>query len=160
MGRRVFFSFHYEKDIWRANVVRNSWVTQDAAGFWDASLWEETKKKGDAAIKRMIDEGLQNTSVTAILIGAETYSRQWVKYEIEESVKRGNGILGIHISAIKDQKGYSSNRGLNPMDSIIATVNGRKGLLSQFYRTYDWFEDSGYTNLGTWVENAARIARR
>ena len=47
MARRVFFSFHYERDIWRANVVRNSWVTQDreAAGFWDASLWEEAKKK-------------------------------------------------------------------------------------------------------------------
>ena len=41
MARRVFFSFHYERDIWRANVVRNSWLTKDreAAGFFDASLW-------------------------------------------------------------------------------------------------------------------------
>ncbi len=47
MARRVFFSFHYERDIWHANVVRNSWITQDreAAVFWDASLWEEAKKK-------------------------------------------------------------------------------------------------------------------
>ncbi|KKL85384.1 hypothetical protein LCGC14_1955320 [marine sediment metagenome] len=36
MVRRVFFSFHYEGDIWRSNVVRNSWVTKDreTAGFW------------------------------------------------------------------------------------------------------------------------------
>ena len=35
MPRRTFFCFHYEKDISRCNVVRNSWVTQDreAAGF-------------------------------------------------------------------------------------------------------------------------------
>ena len=48
MARRVFFSFHYERDIWRVNVVRNSWLTKgrEAAGFWDASLWEEAKKKG------------------------------------------------------------------------------------------------------------------
>lgn len=26
MVRRVFFSFHYERDIWRANVVRYSFA--------------------------------------------------------------------------------------------------------------------------------------
>ncbi len=87
MARHVFFSFHYQRDIWRANVVRNSWVTQDreAAGFWDESLWEEAQKKGDAAIKRMIDEGLKNTSVTVVLIGAETSGRKYVRYELQES---------------------------------------------------------------------------
>lgn len=29
MARRVFFSFHYERDIWRANQVRNRWITKD-----------------------------------------------------------------------------------------------------------------------------------
>jgi hypothetical protein len=28
MARRVFFSFHYERDAQRASVVRNSWVTK------------------------------------------------------------------------------------------------------------------------------------
>ena len=75
MVRREFFSFHYERDIWRANEVRYSWVThqdRESAGFWDASLREEAKKQGDAAIKRMIDEGLMRTSVTVVLIGTET----------------------------------------------------------------------------------------
>jgi hypothetical protein len=50
MPRRVFFSFHYERDLWRAGQVRNSWVTKpdrEAAGFWDAAAWEEVKKKGE-----------------------------------------------------------------------------------------------------------------
>jgi hypothetical protein len=54
MARRVFFSFHYERDIWRASQIRNSWVTKpdrEYAGFWDAASWEEVKKKGDEAIK-------------------------------------------------------------------------------------------------------------
>jgi len=44
MARRVFFSFHYEKDIWRASQVRNSWVMKpdrEAAGFWDAASWRK-----------------------------------------------------------------------------------------------------------------------
>ncbi len=49
MARRVFFSFHYERDVWRAGQVRNSWVTKDRedAGFWDSASWEEVKKKGN-----------------------------------------------------------------------------------------------------------------
>ncbi len=27
--RRVFFSFHYQRDIWRVNVVRNHWIAKD-----------------------------------------------------------------------------------------------------------------------------------
>jgi hypothetical protein len=62
MARHVFFSFHYERDIWRASQVRNSWVTkedQKAAGFWDAASWEEVKKKGEEATKRWIDKQLE-----------------------------------------------------------------------------------------------------
>jgi hypothetical protein len=39
-----------------------------AAGFQDASLWEESKKKSDKAIKNLIDEGLKNTSVTVVCV--------------------------------------------------------------------------------------------
>jgi len=41
MVRRIFFSFHYARDIWEANLVRNCWYERDrqAAGFWDSSLW-------------------------------------------------------------------------------------------------------------------------
>ena len=62
MARRVFFSFHFERDVWRAGQVRNSWVTKadrESAGFWDAADWEEVKKKGDEAIKKWIDKQLE-----------------------------------------------------------------------------------------------------
>ena len=84
MARRAFFSFHYENDVWRANIVRNSWVTKpdtEAAGFVDAADFEEVKKGGDAAIKKWIREQLSGTSVTVVLIGSETNSRDYIKYE-------------------------------------------------------------------------------
>src|SRR3990167_10356932 len=70
MARRVFFSFHYERDIWRAGQIRNSWVTKpdrESAGFWDSASWEEVKKKGEEAIQRWIDKQLEGTSVTVFL---------------------------------------------------------------------------------------------
>src|SRR5271166_1292942 len=110
MARRVYFAFHYQDVIdFRANVVRNHWVTKehrDAAGFFDASLWEDAKKHGSVAIKRLINSGLEGTSTTCVLIGSQTFHRPWVTYEIMKSFKRGNVILAIHINSIigKDKK--------------------------------------------------------
>jgi len=95
-GRRVFFSFHYEEDVWRASNARNAgqFDARAAAGWTDASLWEKAKQYGPAEIPRLIDTGLDGTSVTAVLIGAHTAQRDWVTYEIEQSIKRGNGVNG------------------------------------------------------------------
>src|ERR1039458_1952675 len=116
MARRVFFSFHYERDIWRVNVVRNSGTIEGvaAAGFHDASLWEETKRRGDDAVRRLIDTGLEGTSVTVVLIGAQTALRRYVSYEIARSISRGNGLLGIFIHNIKDKSGRSDAPGEVP----------------------------------------------
>jgi len=149
MARRVFFSFHYERDVWRASIVRKAWVTKpdrESAGYFDASLWEEAKRKGDAAIKALIDGALANTSVTAVLIGAETASRTYVQYEIRQSIARGNGLLGIRVSALRDPSHNTDVAGPNP--------------LPPSYPVYDWVRDDGYTNFGSWVEAAARKAGR
>ena len=64
VARRVFFSFHYERDVQRASVIRNSWVTKpnsEEAGFIDAANWEEVKKKGEPSIKAWIDRQLDGT---------------------------------------------------------------------------------------------------
>jgi hypothetical protein len=162
MARHVFFSFHYERDVWRASIVRNSWVTQDrtAPEFWDKSLWEEAKRKGDTAIRQMIDTALSGTSVTAVLIGPETAMRPWVKYEIEKSIKIGNGLVGIHISGIRDSDGLTDGVGANPLDDHVVKKNGLPFRANMVYKTYDWVLNRGYDNLGSWVEEAARIARR
>ena len=95
MAKRVFFSFHYQDVIdFRANVVRKHNVTKDGnGGFFDASIWESAKKTGDIALKRLINGELENTSVTVVLIGSQTYARRWVHYEIMKSIERGNAVL-------------------------------------------------------------------
>ncbi len=158
MIRRVFFSFHYDRDIWRANRVRNSWVTKDRedAGFWDASLWEEAKTKGDKALMKLIDEALRNTSVTAVLIGTETYEREWVEYEIKKSFEKGNGLLGVYIHKLKNENKKTDKKGKNPFTKLKRKSDGKN--LSEIYPTYDWVSDDGYTNFGNWVEKEAKRA--
>lgn len=163
MARRVFFSFHYENDVWRANIVRNSWVTKpntEAAGFIDAADFEEVKKGGDSAIKRWIDNQLIGTSVTVVLIGAETSNREYVKYELEKSYSRGNGIVAIYVHKIRDRNSYQSSKGSNAFGEIGKDKNSNPVYLSVNYKTYDWFDDDGYNNLGKWVEEAAKNAGR
>jgi hypothetical protein len=156
MARKTFFSFHYERDAWRAAIVRNcnEIADEDEYGVIDAAEWEQIKAKGDGAIKAWIQEQLQSTSVTAVLIGAETASRPWVKYEIAESWKRGNGIVGIRIHDIKNQDQQSDTQGVSPFSSIFLE-DGTS--LDQFVKTYDWTLDDGRTNMSAWVEEAARL---
>ena len=145
--RKVFFSFHYNEDVARAMVVRNSWVTkggQAAARFVDKAAFEAVKKKGDLAIKRWINKQMEGTTVTVVLIGAKTCNRKWVKYEIDHSMARGNGLLEIDISKIKN------------LDRQTTTHCG--WMLPVGYADYCWDEDDGYENLGEWVEEAAKQA--
>ena len=163
MARRTFFSFHYKNDVWRANVVRNSWVTKpdrEAAGFVDSAAFEEIKKKGDQAIKNWIDGQLKGTSVTVVLIGSETSTRPYVKYEVTQSFGKGNGMLGIYIQGIKDQYGNTSVKGSNQFGEIGKDRNGNAVYFSTAYPTYDWVADNGRDNIGAWIRAAATAAGR
>lgn len=144
MARRVFFSFHYQRDIWRVNQIRNlgEIIGSSAAGFQDASLWEEAKIKGDAEIKRLIDEGLERTSVTVVCIGAKTAGRKYINYEINQSIARGNGIIGLRINHLKDKLGHSDDIGDVPSKLISIDVPIYKYVNSDKLKM--WIEQAAY----------------
>ena len=136
MARRVFFSFHYA-DIMNANIVRNSGEFKPTAdtGFYDASLWEDAKTKGDAAVQRLIDKGLDNTSVSCFLIGEQTHSRKWCKYELEKSLAEKKGIFGV---LLPNQPKHGPE------------------WISKYGKVYKW----DHTKFAEWVEQAAKDAGR
>lgn len=121
MAKRVFFSFHYQDVIdFRANVVRQHWVTKDReeAGYFDASLWESSKRSGDESLKRLINDGLNGTTVTSVLVGSGTYARRWVRYEIFKSLARGNRLFGVHINSIPGKDRQIKAQGANPFEYL------------------------------------------
>lgn len=145
MARRAFFSFDY-RFVWKVNQIRNipNVTGVAAAGFSDGSLWEESKLKGDAAIKKLIDDALVGTSVTVVLVNHGTANRKFIKYEIEQSLKRGNGLVAVQIHNLKDQSGNIGLPGAIP--SEIA-ANG--------FKAYKYVS---LTKLADWIEEAAKIA--
>ena len=95
--RRTFFSFHFESDNQRAEVVQQSWLTKEdrqAAGFFDGSAFETKKRTSPEALREVLTEQLKGTSVTCVLVGGETALRPWVRYELVRSCHRGD-IRGI-----------------------------------------------------------------
>ena len=146
MARRVFFSFHYQLDIWRVNQIRNipNVIGCSAAGFQDASIWEEAEKKGDAAIKALINRGLDNTTVTVVCVGSKTAGRTYINYEIDQSTARGNGIVAIQIHHLENQEGQT-----DPAGAIPSKIEA-KG-----YKAYKYVD---HERLGKWIEEAAKAA--
>jgi len=145
MARRVFFSFDY-RYVWKVNQIRNmpKVIGTAAAGFQDASLWEEAKKKGDKAIKAMIDNALKNTTVTVVCVTHGTSTRKYINYEIDQSLARGNGLVAVQIHHLKDKNGQTGSPGAIPTQ---IRANG--------------FKAYKYTNrerLAAWIEKAAQIA--
>lgn len=144
MTRKVFFSFKYD-DVHRAMNVRNSNVIGGVmkSGFIDKAEFEKVERKGDIGIKKWINDQMKGTSVTVVLIGANTHKSRWVKYEIEQTIARDNGLLTIDISKIADMHG-------NTTACCPLRVSG--------YKHYLWNKENGRKNLGMWIEAAARDA--
>lgn len=144
MARKVFFSFKYD-DVHRAMNVRNSNVISGVlkSGFIDKADFESVERQGEKAIQTWIDNQLNGTSVTVVLVGAKTDKSKWVRYEIQQSIARGNGLLTIDVSKIADLQ-------RNTTDCCSLRVPG--------YKHYFWNKDNGRENLGAWVEAAAKAA--
>lgn len=158
MARRVFFSFHYEDvETFRANVVRQHGLTKDteAVGFFDASIWEEAEQHGSAAVKRLINSGLENTSVTCVLIGTETWKRRWVRYEILKSYDRDNRLFGVHINGIPDKNRQTFPHGPNPFASVgfVISLDGK-------LRTYYEWKGSQWVEYGDLEPKATSYERQ
>ena len=161
MARRVFYSFHYKPDNWRASTVRSIGAIEGNKPATDND-WESITSGGDGSIKRWIAGQMSGRACTVILIGADTANRKWINYEIVKSWDDGLGVVGIRIHGLKNSEGKVSTMGLNPFDFI--THGESKQQLSAIVRCYnpagstsqeryDWIK----THLANAVEEAIKI---
>ena len=117
MARKVYFSFHYDRDIRRVVQIRNSWVVRaekETQPFLDKAEWESIMRSGRQTIEKWIENQIDGTSVTVVLIGSETYDREWVRHEIKRSYELTKGILGIYIHNVKDPQYGTDTKGQKP----------------------------------------------
>ncbi len=162
MARKVFFSFHYKADNWRASQIRNIGIIEGNQPVSDND-WEQIIRGGDRAIENWIDEQLKDKSCTVVLIGTNTAGRKWINYEIEKSWNNGKGLFGIYIHNLKDKDGNQGLKGKNPFDNF--ELNGK--LLSYIVKTYDppYYDSKDVynyirNNIESWVEEAIEIRNK
>ena len=170
MARVVFFSFDYD-DVWRVNQVRNSgsFVGEKRSGFRDKAEYEKVKLRGDAAIRRWIREQMRGCSVTCVLIGRETNASKWVHFEIQESIERNIGLVGVYVHKLKNKDGQTTS-GIflpdNPLSEHNLPAENSWGRLfpnsaSDYFASYVWEPGRSVQNqLGEWVQAAAKLAGR
>lgn len=150
--RKVFFSFHYERDSRSVAQVRNSNVVQsnyETPPFYDKAEWESIQAQGDAAVCRWIDGQMRNTSVVAVLIGSQTLGRRFVKYEVDQALKLGKGLIGVTLEGINYIGGLETWTRYTTYGPFVKPNSAP---------IYSWTADNGRINMGHWIEEAAKAA--
>ena len=164
MARRVFYSFHYKPDNWRASKVRNMGVIEGNRSVTDND-WETITKGGDERIKRWIAEQMDGKSCVVVLIGSNTANRKWIDHEIVKAWNDEKGVVGVYMHNLKDSDEKQSTKGSNPFASIKYGDSGK--MLSSIVKAYDPpYSTSkgvyGYIeeHLADWVEEAITIRNK
>lgn len=152
--RQIFYSFHYDNDVFRVQQIRNMGALEENKPV-SANEWETVKKGGDAAIKKWIDDNMKYRSCVVVLIGEDTHKRPWVKHEIKKAWEDGKGLLGIHINNLKDPKTGTCSKGTNPFDQFtFKDGNGNvKTIMCKSPLANDAYNDIK-KNIETWIEEA------
>lgn len=149
MPRKVFYSFHFDNDNWRAGQVRNIGSVEGDKPV-NGNKWEEVKNKSDSIIEAWIENNLKDKSCLVVLIGEKTNERKWVIYEINRAWKLGKAVCGIYIHKLEDSKGNQSPKGKNPLADYIPVFE------SSYSSSKYVYDDIKY-NIAELVENAIKI---
>ncbi|RCU42832.1 hypothetical protein EIZ47_08400 [Chryseobacterium lacus] len=162
MSRKVFTSFHYSADNWRASQVRNMGKIEGNP-IATTNNWEEVTKGGDKAIEKWIDDNMHGKSCVIVLIGSETSNRKWIDYEIKKAWKEKRGIVGIYINKLKDSNGNQSIKGKNPFEKFDVNGVNFANIVKSYNPPYQNSSDAyNYIkdNIQNWIEEAMNIRNR
>lgn len=154
----VFYSFHYDNDVNRVQLIRNMGVIEGDEPV-KPNVWESIRKQGNGAVEKWIDDNMRNKTCVVVLIGSETAERPWVKYEIKRAWEMKKGLLGIHIHNLECMSTGFCSKGGNPFDAW--SVGGVS--LANYVTVHDPPDTDAYgyvsRNLSSWVATAIRQAQ-
>lgn len=154
--RKVYFSFHFD-DIMRVNNGRQAWKIDhpdapEMRSFYDSSLWENRQLDSPESLKALIRDGVEHTSAVCVLVGSQTWSRRWVRYEIARAVIDGRGLLAVHLNNLPHHITRRPDLcGANPLAYLgVGKVQPTPWMGAQYYlfekTEYTWVRYRDYTN--------------
>lgn len=157
---KVFYSFCGNEDSNRVRGILDSLTmhsTQKPAGIIAKKEFENLKTEGGEAIHKWIKNELDGTSVTVVFLGTDTLENNFVRYQICESLRHGNAIIGVYINGIEDAQ-TNKVSGKCDLHTVIAHYKYGTPIYFDYINDgiYDYIADDGEKNLDVWVENAAK----
>lgn len=72
--------------------------------FHDRQLLDPVDSTDDNYIRSCINDRLKGTSATVVIVGENTQNSEWVDYEIQRSLDKGNGIVAVKLPEIGNDK--------------------------------------------------------
>lgn len=162
MARKVFTSFHYAPDNWRANQIRNMGKIE-GNGIVTSNKWEEVIKGGNKAIEEWISDNMHGKSCVIVFVGENTANRKWINHEIKKAWNDGRGLVGIYVHNLKDSSGNQSNKGKNPFDTFEIDGKSLSSIVKCYnppYSTSSYVYDYIKENLEDWIEEAIEIRNK
>ena len=92
----LFIAFAIEDERQRDFLKGQSLHPRKPFEFIDMSVKEPYDSDSSDYIKRSIREKIDRSSVTLVYLSDKAASSKWVNWEIEESLKRGKGVVGVY----------------------------------------------------------------
>lgn len=154
LAHKVFFSFHFNNDVFRVQQIRNIGAIHGNMPV-SPQDWEKAKNS-IGGIEHWINTHMSDKDCVIVLVGSETHSRSWVQYEITKAWKEKKGLFGIHINDIKCLKQGTCNKGLNPFDQF--TIDGFGTRLSSIIPCYTPPATDAYKHIANNIEDWVRLA--
>ena len=151
---KVFVSYHHTNDQDYKNLFEKLF-----ADIYDTMVSKSVKEgdidqnlKTDTIRQRIRDKYLADSTVTVVLVGAETWKRKHVDWEIGSSIRDTpksdrSGLLGILLPTYPKPSG-------KPNKYYIHTVPPRlyKNVEHGFAEIYDWSENPN--DVQSWIHKA------
>ncbi len=154
----VFYSFHYDNDVFRVQQIRNMGVV-DGNEPVSPNDWEQVKRQGDAAVERWIDESMKYKRCVIVLIGSATVSSKWVKYEIKRAWELKKGLFGIYIHNLRCPRSGTCAKGSNPFGNWDIGNQSMANLVTcHDPSSWDAYGEIS-RNMESWVSSAIAAAK-
>lgn len=112
---RVFVSFHNKDRHAKELLLAQSKNKNMDIDFSNQSLEQPFKSKWKTRTKKRV----QKASTTVVMIGKDTHKRKAVRWEIEQSRKAGNKVIGVQIHK---NKHHRTPKGIKKKDELYWDV--------------------------------------
>jgi hypothetical protein len=118
LAKTVFYSFHYDRDVHRVQLVRNI-NALEGQPLLNSQKWEEVRRRGDQAIENWIGEQMKWKKAVIVLAGKETAGRKWVDYEINKAWQDKKPLLGVRIHGLASLNSGADTAGPSPFNPDV-----------------------------------------